>query len=242
MRINMSYNNRNDTLQAAARGKLNESLRNYMQRIYNYMASGLAVAGFVAYAITTSPTAINLIFGTPLIYVVMFLPLALVIGFSARLHTMSAASAQVLFWVYAAAVGASLSSVLLIYTATSVARVFFITSGMFAVTSLYGYVTKRDLSGFGGALILAVVGIILASIVNFFIQSQGFQMILSVITVLVFSGLVVYDTQRLKDLFYHMQGESAETVEKLSIFGALNLFMDFINIFVAMLRLFGDRR
>lgn len=238
----MSYNNRNDTLQAAALGGLNESLRNYMQRIYNYMASGLAVAGFVAYAITSSPTAINLIFGTPLLYVVMFLPLVLVIGFSTRIHAMSAATAQIMFWVYAAAVGASLSSVLLIYTATSVARIFFITAGMFAVTSLYGYVTKRDLSGFGGALILAVVGIILASIVNFFVQSQGFQMILSVITVLVFSGLVVYDTQRLKDLFYHMQGASPEAVEKLSIFGALNLFMDFINIFVAMLRLFGDRR
>lgn len=238
----MSYNNRNDTVQAAARGAINEALRNYMQRIYNYMAAGLAVAGFVAYAITTSPAAIQLIFGTPLMYVVVFAPLVLVMMLSFRIHKMSAASAQMFFWAYAALLGASLSSILLVYTATSVVRIFLITAGMFATASLYGYATKRDLSGFGGGLILAVVGIIIASIVNFFVQSQGFQMILSGIAVLVFSGLVVYETQRLKDMFYHLQSESNETIEKVSIIGALQLFISFVNIFISLMRLFGDRR
>ncbi|USO01520.1 MAG: Bax inhibitor-1/YccA family protein [Alphaproteobacteria bacterium] len=238
----MNTTNRNDTIQKTSYGSLNLALRSYMQRIYNYMASGLAISGFVAYAIATSPAAIQVIFGTPLVYVVMFLPLVMVITLSARIHKMSAASAQVMFWLYAAAVGASLSSILLLYTATSVARVFFITAGMFATTSIYGYTTKRDISGFGGALTLAVVGIIIASITNMFVQSGGFQMLISAVTVLVFSGLVAYDTQNLKDLFYHMHGQSRETVEKASIIGALRLFMDFINMFVAMIRLFGDRR
>lgn len=229
-------------IQKTARTAINEALRRYMLKIYNYMAVALVLAGVVAYAIGTSPTALQAIWGSGFGWVAVFAPLAIVFFLAGRVHTMSIPSAQGVFWLYAASVGVSISSIFALYTNESIARIFFITAGMFATTSLYGYTSKRDLSGFGGAFLMAIIGIIIASLVNLFFRSPAFDMMISFVTVIVFSGLVAYDTQRLRDLFYVLQQRDGDHIERVAIIGALNLFIDFINIFLSLLRLFGNRR
>jgi len=215
-------------------------LRQYMLSIYNYMAGGLALTGVVAYLVASSPEAMHVIFGTPLQWVVMLAPLGFVFFFSARIGRMSLGAAQITFWLFAAAMGLSLASIFYIYTGTSIARVFFVTAAAFAGTSLYGYTTKTDLSRFGSFLMMGLIGVILASLVNIFLASSALQFAISVIGVLVFTGLTAYDTQRLKELYSESYDQAS--MGKLAISGALTLYLDFINLFIMLLQLFGDRR
>jgi FtsH-binding integral membrane protein len=215
-------------------------LRRYMLNVYNYMASGLALTGIVAYVVGNSPALYEPIFGTPLKWVVMLAPLGFVFFLSFRVDKIKASTAQALFWVFAAVMGLSLASIFLVFTGMSIARVFFITAGTFAGMSLYGYTTKRDLTRMGSFLFMGLIGIILASLVNMFIGSTALQFAISVIGVLVFVGLTAYDTQNIKEMYSeHHDGES---LSKLAIMGALRLYLDFINLFMMLLQLFGNRR
>ncbi len=214
-------------------------LRQYMLRVYNYMTAGLALTGVVAYLTASSPTVMQAVFGTPLMWVAVFAPVALVFFMSFRIHKMSFATAQTVFWIYAALNGVAFASIFLAYTGTSIARVFFITAGTFAAVSLYGYTTKRDLTGFGSFLFMGLIGIVIASIVNLFLASSALAFAVSVIGVLVFTGLTAYDTQKIKE--WYAAGDDAESMGKKAIFGALNLYLDFINLFLMLLRLFGNR-
>ena len=222
------------------RAEIDEGLRSYMLRVYNYMASGLALTGIVAYAVSSSPQAMHAIFGTPLFWLVVLAPLGLVFFLSARINAMQASTAQALFWVYAALMGVSLASIFVVYTGESIARVFFITAGSFAGLSLYGYTTKRDLSGFASFLMIGLIGVIIASVVNLFLHSSGLQFAISVIGVLVFAGLTAYDTQAIKEMYY--AGDDGSVATKKSVMGALRLYLDFLNLFLLLLQLFGNRR
>lgn len=228
---------RMDHAQAAA--GIDVGLRSYMLRVYNYMCIGLALTGAVAFAASTSPELMNLVHGTALRWVVMLAPLGFVFYLSARIHSMKAATAQTLFWVYAGLMGLSLSYIFLAYTGVSVVRVFFITAGAFAGLSLYGYTTKKDLSGMGTFLIMGLIGILIASVVNIFLASTGLHFVISVLGVLIFAGLTAYDTQRIKAIY--AEGDHSETHEKKAIMGALTLYLDFINMFIFMLQFFGNR-
>jgi hypothetical protein len=223
----------------AARVDIDEGLRSYMLRVYNYMGSALALTGIVAYLTANSPVMMNAIFGTPLMWVVMLAPLGLVFFLSAKIQTMSATAAQTTFWVFAVLMGMSLASIFVVYTGTSIARVFFITAGLFGTMSLYGYTTKRDLTGMGSFLMMGLIGIILASVVNWFLQSSALEFAISVIGVLVFVGLTAYDTQKIKEMY--AASDSAAVMSKKAIMGALRLYLDFINLFLMLLRLFGNR-
>ena len=225
---------------AARAAEIDVGLRQYMLQVYNYMASGLALTGIVAYALSTSEAAMQAIFGTGLFWVAVLAPLGLVFFLSARINHIQASTAQALFWVYSALMGLSLASIFIMYTGTSIARVFFITAGTFAAMSLYGYTTKRDLTGLGSFMFMGLIGIIIASIVNMFLQSTAMHFVISVIGVLVFVGLTAYDTQKLKNLYSEI--DSADTATKKAIMGALTLYLDFINLFLMLLRLFGERR
>jgi uncharacterized protein len=232
---------------------LDEGLRAYMLRVYNYMAGGVFVTGLVAYlvssaATTTGPTGAKgltqfgqLIYVSPLKWVIMLAPLASVFFISFRIYKMSVGAAQLAFWVFAAAMGASLSSIFLVYTGQSITQVFFVTAAAFGGLSLYGYTTKRDLSGWGSFLIMGVIGIIIAALVNLFLQSSALQFAISVIGVLVFAGLTAYDTQRIKDGYHELMGDMTAT-SKAAIMGALSLYLDFINMFMLLLQLFGRRQ
>ncbi len=224
--------------QAEAAG-IDEGLRSYMLRVYNYMCIGLAMTGAVAFAASTSQPLMQMIYGTPLQWVVMLAPIGFVFFLSARVHAMKAGTAQAMFWIFAALMGLSLAYVFLAFTGESVARVFFITAGAFAGLSLYGYTTKKDLSGMGSFLIMGVIGILIASVVNLFLASSGLHFVISVLGVLIFAGLTAYDTQRIKAIY--LESDHAEVHEKKAIMGALTLYLDFINMFVFLLQLFGNR-
>ena len=217
--------------------EIDEGLRAYMLRVYNYMASALALTGIVAMAVSTSPTLMQAIFGTGLHWIVMLAPIGLVLFLSFRIHKMSFGAAQTTFWIYAALMG--LSSIFLVYTGESIARTFFITAGTFAAMSLYGYTTKKDLSGWGSFLFMGLIGIIIASVVNIFLASSMLQFVISAAGVLIFTGLTAYDTQRIKES-YHAHDDQA-TAGKKAIFGALQLYLDFVNLFVMLLQFFGNR-
>ena len=241
--------------QVWAQGKAQASttdagLRAYMLGVYNYMASALVLTGVFAWLGANFEPLMRILYHvqdgritgpTPVAWLLIFAPIGLVWWLSAGIARMSFGKAQAIFWAYAVLVGLSLSSLLFIYTSESVARVFFITAGSFGALSLYGYTTKKDLTGFGSFLFIGVVGLFLASIVNIFLQSSGMSFAICVIGVLVFGGLTAYDTQRLKAIYYQVAG-SGEGVMKAALMGALNLYIDFINMFVMLLRLMGDRR
>jgi uncharacterized protein len=222
------------------RAEIDQGLRSYMLRVYNYMASGLALTGIVAFAVSSSPQAMHAIFGTPLFWLVVLAPLGLVFFLSARINAMQASTAQALFWVYSALMGVSLASIFVVYTGESIARVFFISAGSFAGLSLYGYTTKRDLSGFASFLMIGLIGVIIAGLVNLFLQSSGLQFAISVIGVLVFAGLTAYDTQAIKEMYF--AGDDGSIATKKSVMGALRLYLDFLNLFLMLLQLFGNRR
>jgi FtsH-binding integral membrane protein len=213
-------------------------LRDYMLRIYNYMASGLALTGIVAYLFAASGWYLQ-VARTPLIWLIILAPLGLVMLLSFGINRMSAAAAQGVFWLYAGLMGLSMSSIFIVYTHTSIARVFFITAGTFAAMSLYGYTTKRDLSQFGSFLFMGLIGIIIASVVNIFLASPALYWLISVIGVIVFVGLTAYDTQSIKEMYF--EGDGAEIAGKKAVMGALRLYLDFINLFMMLLRLMGNR-
>ena len=214
-------------------------LREYMLRVYNYMAGGLALTGAVAYFAVASGFY-QAIAGSLLFWVVLLAPLGLVLLLSFRIQSMSLGAAQSTFWAYAALMGLSLAGVFLIYTGASIARVFFITAATFAAMSLYGYTTRTDLSRFGSFLFMGLIGIIIASLVNIFIQSSAFQFALSVAGVIVFTGLTAWDTQQIKEMYY--EGDGSVVAGKKAIMGALRLYLDFINLFMMLMQLLGDRR
>ena len=214
-------------------------LRAYMLRVYNYMCVALALSGAVAFVVSTSPAMQQAIFGTPLMWVVFLAPLGLVFFLSARINKMSASAAQTTFWIFAALMGMSLASIFIAYTPESVTRVFFITAGAFAGLSLVGYTTKKDLSGMGTFLFMGVIGLVIAMVVNMFLGSSMLQLGISVIGVLIFAGLTAYDTQKIKLMYY--EGDSAEVTTKKSIMGALKLYLDFLNMFIFLMHILGNR-
>src|SRR4051812_32553018 len=237
---------------------VDEGLRAYMLRVYNYMVLGLAITGLAALGIymlsVTSDPSLAVVkvrnimlthvgytlFVSPLKWVVIFAPLALVFFLSFRIQSMRPATAQLTYWIYAALVGISLGSIFMVFTHTSIVRVFFITAASFGALSLWGYTTQRDLTGMGSFLLMGLFGIILASLVNLFMASSALQFAISVIGVVVFAGLTAWDTQRLKTeyLYGAMDGEAAE---RSAIIGALSLYLNFINLFTLLLQLLGQR-
>jgi FtsH-binding integral membrane protein len=218
---------------------IDAGLRAYMQRVYGFMAGGLALTGVVAYAAASSGFYQTLA-GTPLIWIVILAPLGFVLVLSFGIQRMSSATASVLFWTYAAVMGLSLGSIFVVFTGASIARVFFITAATYGAMSLYGYTTKSDLSGFGSFLLMGLVGLIIASIVNILVGSSALQFAISVIGVVVFVGLTAYDTQRIKEMY--LESDTDEVEGKKAILGALALYLDFINLFMLLLQLFGQRR
>lgn len=215
-------------------------LREHMLRVYNYMASGLALTGIVALLVASSEAAIQLIFGTGLFWIVALAPLGLVFFLSFRIQHMSARTAQAVFWIYAGLMGLSLASIFLQFTGASVARVFFITAGTFAAMSLYGYTTKRDLSAVGSFLFMGLIGLIIASVVNIFLASSMLHFVISVAGVIIFTGLTAWDTQKIKEMY--VAGDDEEVGGKKAIMGALTLYLDFINLFIMLMHLLGERR
>jgi FtsH-binding integral membrane protein len=214
-------------------------LRRYMLQVYNFMAAGLGVTGLVAYA-AVATGFYQQIAGTPLIWLVMLAPLGAVVFLSFRIEHLSIGAAQATFWAYAALMGLSLAGIFLLFTGTSIARAFFITAGTFAAMSLYGYTTRRDLSQFGSFLFMGLIGIVLASLVNIFIGSSALQFAISVIGVIVFTGLTAWDTQRIKEVY--LESDPDDVLTKKALMGALSLYLDFINLFVMLLQLVGQRR
>jgi FtsH-binding integral membrane protein len=219
--------------------RLEAGLRAYMQRVYALMAGGLALTGVVAYAAAASGFYQS-IAGTPLIWVIILAPLGFVLALSFGIKRMSAATAALLFWIYAAVMGLSLGGIFLVYTGTSIARVFFITAATYGAMSLYGYTTRTDLARFGAFLFMGLIGIVIASLVNIFLASSALQFAISIIGVIVFVGLTAYDTQRIKGMY--LESDSGEIAEKKAVLGALALYLDFINLFMLLLQLFGQRR
>lgn len=220
----------------AAAPAIDLELRGFMLRVFNTMAGGLALTGIVAYAAAQSGLYAA-IAGSPLIWLVMLAPLGLALLLGFRVGQMSPAAAQASFWGYAGLMGLSLAGIFLIYTGDSIARVFFISAGTFAATAAWGYTTRTDLSRFGSFLVMGLIGIVLASLVNLFIGSSALQFAVSVIGVVVFTGLTAWDTQRLKGMYLENGGAG-----NLAILGALMLYLDFVNLFISLLQLVGVRR
>jgi FtsH-binding integral membrane protein len=238
---------------ATAADTMDTGLRAHMLRVYNYMVGALALTGGVAYLVANSPALLNMLYQTtatssgyaisPTIlgWVVMLAPIALVFFLSFRIMQMSQAAAQATFWVYSALTGASLASILVVYTGASVATTFFVTAATFGTMSLWGYTTKRDLTGMGHFLFMGLIGILLASLANFFFKSPAINFVVSVLGVLIFTGLTAWDTQKIKNTYYQIGGDTA-VAGKAAIMGALSLYLDFLNIFLFLLRFMGNRR
>lgn len=235
-----------------------EGLRAYMLRVYNIMAMGLGITGVIAYATawfatTNDPAAAAatfangtmltsagaVLYGSPLKWVVMLAPLGMVFFLSARVQKMSVSAAQTTFWVFAALMGLSLSSIFLVYTGASITQTFFVSAASFGALSLYGYTTKRDLSAMGSFLMMGVFGLVIAMVVNIFLQSSALDFAISAIGVLIFAGLTAYDTQNIRDMYY--EGDSEDTMGRAAIMGALRLYLDFINLFMFLLHFLGNR-
>jgi len=223
---------------------VDEGLRSYMLKVYNYMGIGLVVTGLVAYFFNqwafSSEANFALVYQSPLSWIIMLAPLAFVLALSFGIQKMSVGTAQATFWAFSVVMGLSLSSIFAAYTGTSIAKVFFISAGTFGAMSLYGYTTKRDLTQIGSFLIMGLIGIVIASIVNIFLNSGGLSFAISIVGVLVFVGLTAWDTQKIKESYN--VGFGAEVLAKGAIMGALSLYLDFINLFLMLLRLFGNQR
>lgn len=218
---------------------IDQGLRSYMQKVYNYMAGGLTATGVLAYITASTPALLQ---ATVQLNLILFLGLlGMVFYLSFRIQKMSYSSAQFWFWAYAGLNGVVLAPLFLVYTGASIAKVFFITASVFGAMSIYGYTTKKDLTNMGGLLIMGLFGIIIASIVNLFLQSPGLEFAVSIIGVLIFVGLTAYDTQKIKATYYQVGG-TGETAGKAAIMGALALYLDFINLLLMLLRLIGERR
>ncbi|PYE82550.1 Bax inhibitor-1/YccA family protein [Pseudoroseicyclus aestuarii] len=240
-------------------GRIDEGLRAHMNKVYGIMSVGMVITALSSWAIaglsvTSEPTQYQMganeyltgfgyaMYASPLKWLVMFLPLIMVFGMSAAINRLSAAGAQTFFYAFALAMGASISSIFLVFTGYSIVQVFLITAIAFAGLSLYGYATKRDLSAMGTFLIMGVIGLVVASLVNLFMQSEAVMFAISVLGVLIFAGLTAYDTQRIKSMYVeHAHNGDSEWLGKAAIMGALSLYLDFINMFMFLLQLFGNR-
>ncbi|MDQ0457341.1 Bax inhibitor-1/YccA family protein [Rhizobium paknamense] len=244
---------------ASSAEMIDQGLRAYMVKVYNLMALGLAITGVAAWAIsmlatTTDPSmAVGqfgngvmltglgaALYGSPLKWVVMLAPVALVFFLSFRIASMSVSAARTTFLVYAGLVGLSLSSIFLVYTGASIVQTFFVTAASFGALSLYGYTTRRDLSAMGSFMIMGLFGIIIASLVNIFLQSSAMAFAISILGVVIFAGLTAYDTQKIKEIY--LDSDGYDTASRKAIMGALTLYLDFINLFLFLLRFMGDRR
>lgn len=235
------YDNRtvNKTGYGVASG-VDQGLRSYMLKVYNFMSLGLLITGLVSYFVAQSSELMHLLYATPLKWVVLLAPIGVVLLFSYNIASMSVGTARAVFWAYSGLMGLSLASIFMLYTGQSIAKVFFITASLFASMSLYGYTTKKDLTSMGSFMIMGVWGIVIAGLVNLFFQSPAMSFVISVLGVIIFTGLTAYDTQNIKDMYYQVTHEGDR--EKVAVMGALQLYLDFINLFISLLRLFGDRR
>lgn len=222
---------------------IDAGLRSYMNRVYALMGLAMVITGAVAFFVGTSPALLSAIWAGPQKYLVMFAPVIMVFAFGAVLNRASAATAQMFFWAYSALMGLSISFIFAAYTGMSIAQVFFTTAIAFGATSLYGYTTKKDISGWGSFLIMGVIGLLVASVVNIFLASSALMFAVNAVGVLIFAGLTAYDTQRLKNEYLEMAqyGAAAEMMQKSAIAGALSLYINFINMFMMLLSLFGNR-
>ena len=237
---------------------IDEGLRAYMVKVYNLMALGLCITGLAAIATmmlatTNDPASAvatlgngkmltsfgAVLYGSPLRWVVMLAPLGVVFFLSFRVHTLSVSAAQTAFWAFAGLIGLSLSSIFLVYTSQSIVQTFFVTAASFGALSLYGYTTRRDLTAMGSFLIMGVFGLIIAMVVNIFLQSSALQFAISAIGVLVFAGLTAYDTQKIKEMYF--EGDDVLVAGRKAIMGALTLYLDFINLFTFLLHFLGNR-
>ena len=234
----MNYNSMDVS---AIRSKVvyDEGLRNFMLQVYNYMTFALALSGLVSIGVSMVPALMAAIWGTPLKWVVMFAPLVMSLGFMFLVERMSSSTAKIFLFAFAAVMGLSLSSIFAIYKMGSIIHVFFISAATFGAASLYGYTTKKDLTSMGSFFIMGALGLVIASVVNIFLQSSVFAFVISVLAVLVFTGLTAYDTQQIKQTYDDAEGDERE---KAGVIGALMLYLDFINIFVHMLQLLGDKK
>ena len=236
---------------------IDEGLRAHMLKVYNYMGSGVLLTGIISLIVFQMSGGMNitlgvngltgltnpfgeLVFNSGFKWIIMLAPLGIVMYLSFGIAKMSASKAQTTFWIFAALMGASLASIFIVYTQMSIARVFFITSGTFGAMSIYGYTTKKDLTKLGSFLMMGLFGIIIASIVNIFMKSSMMYFVISILGVLIFVGLTAYDTQKIKNMY--LASDSGEVMGKKAVMGALTLYLDFINLFIMLLRLFGQRR
>ena len=238
-----NYQNRTAQARAQSGAMIDQGLRAYMLKVYNLMALGLAITGLAAYGTyalaVSNPAFAQLLFASPLRWVVMLAPLGLVFFLGFRINSMSVAAAQLTFWIYAALMGLSLSSIFLVFTGQSIVQTFFVTAASFGALSIYGYTTKKDLSAMGSFLIMGLFGLIIASVVNIFLASSALGFAISAIGVLIFAGLTAYDTQKIKEMYY--DGDDTAVVGRKAIMGALTLYLDFINLFTFLLQFMGNR-
>ena len=235
--------------QVSSQVYIDEGLRQYMMRVYNYMAGGLCVTALASFLIMSSPSALSLFFTvsptgmvgmSALGWLVLFAPLIMIFAFSWVIRNGSLKQVQATFWGFAAVMGIGLTPTLMAYTGESVTRIFLITAAMFGAMSLYGYTTKRDLTAMGSFLIMGVWGIIIAMLVNMFLHSSGLFYALSILSVIAFTGLTAYDTQTIRRIYSEM--DTSDSASRKAVAGALSLYMDFINVFISLLNLLGDRR
>ena len=226
----------------ARASQIDAGLRAHMNKVYGLMSVAMIITGAVAWAVGTSPAMLQVIFGSPLKWVVMFAPLAMVFAFGAMINKLSVAAAQLFFYVYAAAFGLSLSFIFAVYSGVSIAQTFLVTAISFSGLSLYGYTTKKDLSVVGSFLVMGLIGLLVASVVNIFLASSALNFAISVIGVLIFAGLTAWDTQKIKaDYIEHAQYGDEAWLGKSAIMGALTLYLDFVNLFMFLLRFLGNR-
>lgn len=227
------------TIAKTYNASMDEGLRAYMLRVYNHMGLGLAISGLISYVVGTNESLYQTLMSGPLAYLFIFAPLAIVLVMAFGFDKLSTAATTALFYVYAALMGVSLSTIFVIYQLGSVFQVFLITAVMFGSMSMYGYTTKRDLTSWGGFLLMGLIGLIVASLINLWFQNPITDLVISAIGVLIFVGLTAYDTQKIKDLYYYADDSIRE---KLAVQGALTLYLDFINLMLYLLRLFGQRK
>ena len=220
---------------------IDEGLRAHMNKVYGLMSVAMLITGAVAFGVGMNDALIAAIFGTPLKWVVMFAPLAVVFAFSAMIHKMSTSTAQMVFLGYSALMGLSISFIFKAYTGISIAQTFLITAIAFAGLSLYGYTTKKNLSAFGSFLMMGLIGLVVASILNIFIASSALSFAISVLGVLIFAGLTAYDTQNIKNTYLELAQSDADFLGKAAILGALQLYLDFLNLFMFLLQFLGNR-
>ena len=239
----MNYNELNfQGIEAERQWDVSEAFPVLMRKVYVWMTLALAITGFTAYGVATSPGILQVIYGNSwMMWGLIIAELALVFGVSAAINRISLTTATLMFILYSVINGALLSSIFLIYTASSIATVFFITAGTFGAMALFGYTTKTDLSSMGKILFMALIGLIIATVVNLFIKSSGFTLILSYVGVLIFVGLTAWDSQKIKQMLLQAP-DAGEGAQKLALLGALTLYLDFINLFIYLLRIFGNRK